>query len=75
MERLNIDRMGLKNGTGAQDKCRMPKILLMKVGRVQKSTTQKRWKPETGESQGPESRQIATSVEIRKIKPWTCPLP
>ena len=24
MERLNIDRMGLKNNTGAQDKCRKP---------------------------------------------------
>ena len=24
MERLNIDRMRLKNGTGAQDKCSMP---------------------------------------------------
>lgn len=40
IERLNMDRMGLRKDTGAQEKCRKPQLNITQVGTVQRRTTQ-----------------------------------
>lgn len=76
MERLNIDRMGLKISIGAQDKCGKPQKNITHVSG--KSTEKHHSKAMEARNRGePRTREQADCYlsRIRKIKPWASPLP
>lgn len=74
MERLNIDRMGLKISIGACDKRELQKNITHVSGKsTEKHHSKKQWKPENrGEPRTREQADCYLS-RIRKIKPLGFP--